>query len=245
MMNKPGRREAIGLILAGALAPAMFSRAALAAPAVTLIEPPAGEMIFRRIIRREANGQPIITVARQFAVQFRRFSGGFIVEGRQVSVDVDAAEGLARFAELERNRVESGVFPLALDGFGQILSEGAPQRRGDEIDQALATARARIAAQPLAPGERDELDAFLATLNLAASEIVAVMPADLFAPAEEARIDERSLTLPDGDIGRIINRFVADRNPRTGLMLEAQRNITTEFADTERLTSERWQLVES
>lgn len=52
-------------------------------------------------------------VSRSFAVRFVAAGAGYRVEGEQLDVTVTAPERLARFAEIERTRLEEALFPLA------------------------------------------------------------------------------------------------------------------------------------
>jgi hypothetical protein len=238
------RRAALRLALAAALAPALISGQARAQQVTGgLIAPPAGPMRYSRAVSRDLVDGRIFRVARSFDVEFRRFDQGFMLHGQQVNVAVDAPAPLAQFAELERTRDESGLFPLALDPFGRILSPtGAPGDEAD-IERAVELAFAALSHQQLAQDERATLESFVAALHGAGTALMAYLPSDLFAPASMSRQQEQQITLPDGSAGRVSTRFEAQLETSTGLMREALREIVTEVGTSRRTTSESWSLT--
>ncbi len=238
------RRAAIRLALAAALAPALISGQTRAQASIGgLIAPPEGPMHYRRIVSRDMVDGRNFRVTRSFAVEFRHFNDGFMIYGQQVEVVVDAPAPLAQFAELERTRDESGLFPLALDPLGRILSPDSDLGYQLNVGQAVERAFATLSRQQLAQDERVSLESFVAALHAAGGELIAQLPVDLFAPWGGPRRQEQEISLPDGSHGRVMTRFEAQRDEGTGLMREALREIVTEVDNSRRTTSESWSLT--
>ncbi len=207
-----------------------------------LIAPPGGQMRYCRTVVKELAGGWHFTVCRQFVVDFRPFAGGFMMHGRQDSVSVDAPEALAQYAAIEEARDESGLFPIALDPFGQILSADATASTGDDVRHAVDHALAEIARQPIAPEERAELAAYVSALQLASQRVTAHLPVDLFAPSPAPRRQERRVALPGGGEGLVASSFGGVRNLETGLMRSAEREVLTVVAETSKRLREDWTL---
>ena len=238
------RRGALRLALAAAIAPSLASRPASAHHGIPggLIEPPVQPMAYHRSVTRDLIDGNSFSVSRTFTLQFSRFSDGFMVEGRQSSVSVDAPTQLSEFAELEAGREEVGLFPLALDPFGLILSHDRPADMGASVQQALDRTLSALREGQLPQEELATLETFVAALHVAGQGITAHLPVDLFAPSPDARSEEQSIALPDGGLGRVVTRFGGERDHATGLMRAASREITTEVANSRRTTRESWNL---
>lgn len=238
------RRTALRLALAATLVPALLSRHAKAQHfSGGLIAPPEAPMRYSRIVSRDMVDGRSFRVARSFAVEFRRFDQGFMLHGRQVEVAVDAPAPLTQFAELERGRDESGLFPLALDPFGRILSPGSDLGDQADVGRAIERAFAALSRQQLAQDERATLEGFVAALHAAGGALVAHLPVDLFAPAGGPRQQEQQVALPDGSQGRVLTQFEAELDDGTGLMRSAMREVVTEVNGNRRTTNESWSLT--
>lgn len=208
----------------------------------TRFAPPAGEMRYtRRLERGLADGASLV-VSRSFAVRFVPETDGFRVDGSQVAVAVDAPAQIEALARLERERVESGVFPILLDAAGAIHAV-APAAASAQLDEALREVRERIERGPHTAAEREELRAFAEAVHRSAGRLVTELPRDLFAPVDCPREESRPLALPGGGAGQVRILFDATRDPATGLMREARREVLTEVAGSARRTVESWTLV--
>jgi hypothetical protein len=174
-------------------------------------------------------------------VRFLRETGGFRVEGEQVAVEVDAPEPLAEFARIERERRETGLFPLGLDSSGAIrgLAPGVDTGR---LDEAVREAVARIDAGNHPQAERERLRAFVEAVHRSAGAILTELPRDLFAPVDCPRAERRAVALPGGERGEVRLSFDAVRDPVDGLMREARREVVTDIAGDLRRTVESWTL---
>lgn len=204
--------------------------------------PPNGPMLYTRRLERALAGGARLVVSRSFAVRFHHRAGGFRIDGEQVAVEVEAPEALAAFARLEREREERGLFPLLLDAGGSI-AESAAVPVATRLDAAVREALAQIEAQPHAPAERTELVRFVNALHHNAGLLMTELPGDLFAPQQTPRSERREVTLPGGDRGQVTVTFSAARDPQTGLMRQALREVVTDIGGDRRATLESWQLV--
>lgn len=229
--------------MAAAMVPAVCaSRAATAAPD-RLIAPPATPMRYSRTVMRELSDGNPFRVTRQFEIAFRPFANGFMLHGQQSEVVVDAPQSPSEFIAIERERDESSIFPIALDPFGLILSSHVARPAAQDVHRAVSAALADLASQQISPDEREQLSQFVTALQRAGQNVTAYLPADLFAPADAQRRDEQSLGLPGGIESSVETLFESQRDPGTGLMRAANRDIVTRVADSRRGTHESWSLT--
>jgi len=204
--------------------------------------PPATPMRYTRRLERGLADGTSLTVRRSFAVHFAPEPGGFRVDGEQVDVVVDAPEALQALARLERERIESGLFPLQLDPAGAIRQVPHPTASA-RLDEAVREVAARIDRWEHTPAEREELRAFVNAVHQSAGMLVTELPRDLFAPVDCPREEIREVELPGGKAGRVRVTFTAERDGGTGLMREARREIETEVSGDLRRTIESWSLA--
>jgi hypothetical protein len=204
--------------------------------------PPTGPMLYTRRLERGLAGGASLTVSRGFAVRFAPESDGYRVEGEQIEVAVEAPERLATLARLERERVETGVFPLSLDAVGAIRGV-PPFAASAQLDAAVREVSARLDESPRTPAERAELHAFVEAVHRSAGQLVTALPHDLFAPVDCPREESRAIALPAGGAGQVRTSFTATRDPATGLMREARREVVTEVSGDLRRTVESWTLA--
>ena len=236
--NLPGcgtdRRTALRIALGAALLPMLAPRPAFALGDVP-IAPPAREMIYRRTLARQLSGGATFRVTRDFAVRFLPLDGGFQVEGRQIAARVEAPAHLARFAALEEQRVESGVFPLILDHAGRIV-DGTEASPSHEFALALDEVRRRHGQNG------DEVETLIEALHSTGLRLTSQLPSDLFAPTEVPRLAREEIVLPWGDRGEVVTSFEGLRDPATGLMHSARREVVTRLDGDERSSGEEWGL---
>lgn len=205
--------------------------------------PPTGPMRYTRSLRRELVDGAAIVATRSFAVRFVPLDAGWRLEGEEDTVpEVSGPPSLDGILRFERARRETGLFPLRIDGGGQIADEpgsaGSPQ-----LDRAVDEALHRIAASGLPEDDQEAMRVFVVGVQLAAIALVAAPPADLFHPLSAPLTERRAVTLPDGGAGEVSLRFTAKIDPATGLMREAERMVLTRLAQSERRTAERWTLT--
>lgn len=235
-MNAVDRRTVLRLGLGAAIVPLIPAGPACAAGRFA---PPAGPMRYiRRLARGLGDGAEIVVV-RQFAIRFLPAADGFRIEGEQVGVEVEAPARLARFAQLERERVEAALFPLLLDGEGRIVAKRAGQPSA-QLDAAVREALERL---PRGTGERDALRRLVEAVHQGAGRMLTELPPDLFAPSATPRAETREVALPGGGAGTVAVTFSALSEPATGLLREARREVLTTLSGETRRTLETWQLV--
>ena len=240
-MIRADRRALLHLAGLTAALPLLRVVPAAAQPA-TRFAPPAAPMRYTRRLERGLPDGARLIVSRDFAVHFVPDTGGFRIEGEQTGVMVDAPPSLAALARLERERIETGVFPLQLDAAGAIRA-AAPSAPSAQLDEAVREVTAQIEHWPHTPAEREQLRAFVNAVHQSAGRLVTELPRDLFAPTGVPRADNRAIALPGGEAGQVSTTFTATRDPATGLMREAQREVLTKVAGEVRRTLESWTLV--
>ena len=197
-------------------------------------------MIYTRRLVRELRDGEHLSVCRSFVLRFvPRGEEGYELEGEQSAVEVAAPEKMAPFAEIERSRVETGVFPLRLCARG-LIERGPEFAASRLLDRALAEARRQLAALPA--GERAQADAFVQSVHRAGASLAAHLPEDLFAPTAHSHSERRAIEVPGGEAGEIDIRFTAEADPQTGLMTRARREIVTIIGNGRRTTVEDWTL---
>jgi hypothetical protein len=224
---------------------ALLGSVPIAAPAhaqAAGFKPSAEPMLYTRTLRREMAGGASLTVKRSFAIRFVPVEGGFRVEGEQVGVDVEAPAALASFAQLERERRETRLFPLTLDSGGRISST-AGLGQAAQLDAAVREASAMLDRRNLPPDERQPVEDFIRALHQSAAGLLTELPADLFAPREAVRTDTREVALPGGGAGTVTVRFNADIDAATGLVRKAEREVVSDLGGDRRRTLESWTLA--
>ena len=240
-MSATDRRTLLRCAAAAMLLPALSAVPLRGLAQGPRFAPPAGPMLYtRRLERWLAHGASFI-VSRGFEMRLQREAVGYLVDGRQVEVEVEAPEALAAFVRIEREREERGMFPLLLDEGGTIAA-GAAAPVATRLDDAVREALAVLEARSHARAERAQLVRFVNAFHQSAGKLVTELPRDLFAPAQSPRSERREIALPGGDSGEVTMTFSAMRDPATGLMRQAQREIVTALDGDRRRTLESWRL---
>ncbi|MWV26385.1 hypothetical protein [Aurantiacibacter rhizosphaerae] len=251
MTGPVDRRRVLQLAIAAAVTPALVASGAQGATPGDLagqlpgrlIAPPPVPMRYTRSVARELVDGAFFSVTREFRVYFTGFAGGFMLHGQQTGASVDAPAKLAEFAALEEGRDESGMFPIALDPFGQIVSAAIANSPENALRQAVAMALDRLSAQPIGTDERAEFSRFFSAMQQAGQNVTAYLPTDLFAPVTRSRRDAQDIAFPDGLLGTVETVFECDWDSGTGLMQQARRDVLTHVDSTRRATFESWSLT--
>jgi hypothetical protein len=224
--------------------PAMAGQALALPPAdgqAPRFTPPATPMLYTRRLQRELADGKLFIVTRSFAIRFQPVADGFLVTGEQVDVEVDAPASLASFVQLERQRVEQGMFPLTLTATGQIVGlkevNQAPQ-----LDSAIARVLTNIAEVVRPAADAAQLARFARAIHENALLLLTTLPPDLFAPEREEHRESRTLNLPDGAEGIVTASYRASRASGSGLLQAAEREIVTEVDGHRKRTLESWTL---
>lgn len=226
-------------LLAGAPLAGLVSPRLLAQDAVGKFAPAAHPYRLARRVERQLQGGARLTVERRWSLKFAVQGRGYLVDGHQTGVTVDAPPALAFLAQMERDRLENDMFPLMLDAAGQILS--ATSSRADEaLSTAVEQVRKRLEA---AFGDGSDMaERFLAELQQAGEQSLAAWPANMLAPGAFDREEHRTVPLPDGRNGSITVRTLASSDPATGLMERFERQVTSRLGDSLREGLERLSL---
>jgi len=236
------RRTLLRLAAAAVLFPAATAGSVPAVAQGGRFAPPAGPMLYTRRLERPLADGARLVASRSFAIRFAPVDGGYRVTGTQVGVEVTAPDRLAAFARIEREREETGPFPLLLDAAGRIVG-GPAAPLSAQLDAAVREAIAELDARPRDPAERAELLRFVDAVHQAGGRLTTELPADLFAPPATLRSERRRVTLPNGQAGEVTVTFSASADPATGLMRQAMREVLTELEGDRRRTLESWQLA--
>lgn len=208
------------------------SGGARASQAIARFVPPAGEMVLARSLIRELSDGQRIVVTRRYTIRFAAVPEGYQINGELIGVDVDAPPRLASLAELERRRVDPGLFPMRIDRAG-ILHE----KTTGPIDSAVRNeARLRaggILGSPPADAETSGL-----VVRIASGNGNSPWPADLFSARPGERSSGREVTLSDGRAGTVFVVLKVDGLLPCGLPQRFERIITTELAGSRMVSRE-------
>jgi hypothetical protein len=222
----------------GILAAAVAATPPVPAEAPAFI-PPGGPVTLTRTVRRSLPDGKEVIATRSYEVRVERDGGGYRVEGRLLSAEVDAPPSLEALAAIERKRSDDGVFPFRLDAQGLIVSPAAPGN-GASLVAAGSVARRAIAKGPLAPAQRREAETVVSQIVAkGAGGSGAQWPADLFRPALGRRTTVSAIALPGGPAGTVTTAIEATREAGTERI---ERTVVTESGGSRRTTREIYTL---
>ncbi len=230
------------LLLAGvaALIPAAIGitqAAASVRPGAATFSPPAAPMIMTRtLVRTMADGKQVI-VTRRFAIRFTPEGDGYRLDGEQIGAEVAAPPSLASLAEIERKRVERGLFPARLDANGMMRQIGSAQ---DPAANRAAIAQGNLIISAAAIPLDAKRDRSVVLGEVASSGAATAWPVFLFNPGPRDRVERRKLTLASGAEGEVEVRVSVQGLMSCGLPLAIERTVTTRLAGTTRVSREVW-----
>lgn len=211
------------------------------ASAVPGFAPPDTPLLLTRTLYRTlADGKQLV-VTRRYAIRFSADPDGYRVDGELLGAEVQAPPMLAGLAEIERNRVEPGLFPARLDRQGMIRDGGATSPDPQVRQQAVARANAVIGGTAIPAEAKRERTGVLG--QVAAAQSSSVWPSFLFNPGERERVETRRVPLPDGSEGLIEVRIRAQGLMPGGIARIVERTITTRLAGTVRTSREVWTIA--
>ena len=206
-----------------------------------MFSPPPGLMILTRALRRSLSDGKEVVTRRSYEIRFVAEAGGFRVDGRLVSVEVEVPPRLAALAAMERARADDGLFPLHLTPRGLIAEQQDETNPGTPQTRQLADRM--IAKMPIPPGERVDARGFITTL-LAHPEIAGGhWPAELFHPMSGTSEESRDYALADGSPARITATITAHGDGPGGLLQSFERVIVTQTHGMAQENHERWTLL--
>lgn len=206
------------------------------------VTPPDKPMrLTRRLVRQLGPGADI-TLSRSWKVDFLPRAEGWLVEGDQIAVEVDAPAMFEELAKIERQRKVTEAFPIMLDTSGTIHHAQEPASKLD-MQQVAAAAEQVVGRQSVGQGARDEMRLFMGELQRGAGTLISRMPDDLFFPDCKPQVEKRSLAVPGGGVGEIEMLYIAKASPDTGLLQASERRITTRFGGSELQSAEYWMLT--
>lgn len=234
------RRHALLLSLS-AFSYALAGGAVPALSAQSVAHPTDAMVLTRKLVRHLSDGNAII-VTRSWRLDFTVQARGIAVNGKQVSVKVEAPPVLARFVEIEEARTTDGMFPLLLAEDGTIMAAGNQSDKNDvqsAIDAALALFRERglSAANARTQGQ------IMTQMQSAGSSALEQLPGDLFYPSTTPFSEVRTVALPEGAQGEFEVNWTASVHDGTSLLKTARREIITRIGDSERRSIEEWSLA--
>lgn len=233
-------------LLAGAVAllPVTIAAAtAVSSPEVLVARflPPESPLLLTRTLYRSLSDGKMLIVTRTYAIRFTSDGDGYRLDGEQIGAEVQAPAGLAGLAEIERKRVDTGLFPAMLDQFGMIRSGGAATLDPALRQQVVTQANGIIAKADLTvPVKREGIDL---VGQLAAVPNGTAWPSFLFNPGSRERVETRLVPMADGSEGVVEVRVRADGIAPGGLPQRVERTVTTRLAGTEKVSREVWTIA--
>jgi hypothetical protein len=192
----------------------------------------------RTVYRSLSDGKEIV-VTRRYAIRFSPVADGFRLDGEFIGAEVDAPPALAGLAEIERRRVDTGLFPARLDSHGLIRSMGGAID-AETKQKTVDTAGLLLAKVPMSGEAKRERVALVTQLTN--SSVPSAWPRFLFNPGSGERIDTRKVPLPDGSQGEVEVRVYAEGLMPGGMAHKVERVITTRLEGTTRVSREVWTL---
>jgi len=207
--------------------------------------PPVSSLVLTRELRRPLpDGNEIVT-ERSYEVHIEKQDAGYVVNGTLIAVKVGAPEELRVLAELERNRPDTGLFPMRLDAEGMLAQdeERLPAEPAKTLSQGVQMVAEQLRRMKLPAVDAVQARAFVH--QFLARPAMTAWPADLFRPSPGKRSDARELALPNGQHGQVVVETEAAAQPATGLLARFDRVVTTRIANDTRRTIETWRLTSS
>jgi hypothetical protein len=211
---------------------------AIAAPVDAAFSPPTKMLSLTRTLHRQLPGGKEVLTRRRYEVRITRQGDGYRVDGKQISVTVEAPPMLQQLAAIEQSRVDQGMFPILLDASGAITSFA---NNGDTTsrEQAANLVGGLLNKSQLPDGDKAQAQGFVGQVQnspAAAND----WPLDLFNSRPGKRSESRRIALPDGGEGTVTisiesRQSGADRHEST-----VERIVVTDLGGTQRTTREEW-----
>lgn len=192
-----------------------------------------------RTLRRPLPGGVEVMTSRSYEIRFVAEPGGYRVEGQLLVVDVRFPPGFDVLARMERERADTGLFPMHLDANGRFIPQAG-------LRTSLPAAVTRAAALKHLPAELPTVEAADARNfigEVSKSGVFTSWPTDLFNPVPGKRSDLQTIPLPGGKTGQVTIEIEASRIPELGILRSFDRLVSTRLGDATRVTHETWTLA--
>ena len=230
--------------LSGAMAGAVIGLSGTSWPAFAahgLTVPRKPMRLMRRIDRGMRDGA-VLTVEREWQIEFANHAAGFSITGNQISARVDAPQALRSIARLEEARSTSAMFPILLNATGAIASTGELEQT-DEVLEAVREAEAIIARRPIPASAKAQQLQYMLQLQRASASVLDRMPKDLFFPHTQPSRTVQPVKLPDGQEGEFELVYAAQTAKNNAWLGRVERRIVTRIEQSERRSSEVWAMT--
>jgi len=201
--------------------------------------PPDRPMVLSRTLHRPLPGGAEVVTIRTYEIRFSRTRDGYRIDGKLLSADITVPPRFEALAQIERNRPDSGLFPMMLDHRGRLLP--APPRDAAESAQAAGDLAASKIPDHLPAGEARDAQAFIGRIS--ANPVHTAWPEDLFSPEPGKHGTVQTIPLPDGKTGQVSVVIEASTDTRTGLLSRLTRRVATDLDGSRRVTIETWTLA--
>ncbi len=195
-------------------------------------------MISRTIVRSLVDGKEV-RATRRYLVWFEREGDGWRIDGELRDVTVEVPPVLEPFAELERNRVEPGFFPIQLDSAGRMKTRLGPPIGDSSRAQAVALGEMMIAGALTSTSARNQATTMLTQVVMAGNGGTA-WPIDIFNPVRPDTLETRDIALPDGSRGSIKIAIQAQVIANGSVPTRVERTVETELSGSTRRSHEIW-----
>lgn len=236
------RNGALWLASAAAILPVSALALAPATPSIAApleFAPPRDALVLTRTLSRSLGDGKEVRTSRRYKIRFVPDRDGYRIDGRLLSVDVEAPPALAALAQLERERPDDGLFPMRVDRHGRFVSATSPAPAQQTARSAAIAARA-IGESGRPAADRDTGKRFVA--SVADGQPRTAWPADLFNPVTRNDVQNRTIALPGGGKGHVTIETRATLFAPKGLMREFVRAVTTRMQGHARTSVETWSL---
>lgn len=224
-----------GVALAGLTA--AYAAAPGTAAEAPRFAPPPGKLVLARSLIRELSDGKRIVVTRRYLISFEANGTGYRINGEPIGVDIEAPPVLGPLIDYERQRVETGLFPLQLLPSGLLDDQHTGPIDGATRDALITHATAALGPSTIPdPVERRETLAQIA--RLANRATTTPWPADLFHAAPGARRFDRAVTLADGRTGAVVIELRVDALLPCGVPQRFERVVTTRLPGSQTVSRE-------
>lgn len=226
---------------AAALLPATVANAIVETPSdlpSAQFAPPSSPLMLTRTLYRTLVDGKVIVVTRRYSIRFTVEGEGYRLDGEQIGANVDAPAALAGLAEIERKRIDKGLFPARLDAAGMIRDGGLAAIDPEVRRQVVVQSGPAIAATKLSAPVKRESNGLVS--QFASMPNGSAWPANLFNPGSRERVDTKRVALPGGAEGEVEVRIRAEGIGPGGLPSMVERKVITRLAGTEKISREVW-----